>query len=92
MLVMTIAEYLSKLNLTISTLPNFHHRLIPDWRDFPNDQSFLGLCYKFYIKQQYLTYLLFRSIFNKIIIAVNFSAHLLFKTRKKKKTFKRPRT
>ena len=44
MLVMTIAEYLSKLNLTISTLPNFHHRLIPDWRDFSNDQSFLGLC------------------------------------------------
>ena len=38
---MTIAEYLSKLNLTISILPNFHHRLIPD---FPNDQSFLGLC------------------------------------------------
>ena len=44
MLVMTIAEYLSKLNLTISTLPNFHHQLIPDWGDFPNDQSFLGLC------------------------------------------------
>ena len=41
---MTTAEYLSKLNLTISTLPNFHHWLIPDWRDFPNDQSFLGLC------------------------------------------------
>ena len=41
---MTIAENLSKLNLTISTLPNFHHRLIPDWKDFPNDQSFLGLC------------------------------------------------
>ena len=111
MLVMTIVEYFSKLNLTLSTLPNFHHRLILDWRDFPSDQSFLGFCSnhlhevkdfnlkiknfqytlnqtlhhinKFYIKQQYLTYLLFGSIFNTIIIAVNFSAHLLFKTRKK---------
>ena len=44
MLVMTIAEYFSKLNLTLSTLPNFHHQLIPDWRDFPSDPSFLWLC------------------------------------------------
>ena len=44
MLLITIAEFFGKLNLTLSTLPNFHHRSIRDWNDFPCDQRFLGIC------------------------------------------------